>query len=114
MSYLPLVTNAAVTAVGPVAGSAQSTAALAPADYTLHVSAGLTGSRIRLGLEDSPDGTTWTPLHVLDLTGPVSQSDDNQREYRIPGLKTSATSQARVNLYEIVGGVATLNIGFQY
>ena len=113
-NYLVLASRVAVTAPGVVPGSTQPTAVLDPADYTLVFDAQLTAARARVGIEDSPDGTTWTPLYVWTVGGPTTQQDSKLREYRIPGLKTGAGAQVRLNVYEIVGGLATLNIGFQY
>ena len=100
---IPLVNAASISATGPVSGSAQSTASIT-GDYTVWLEVVSMGaSRLRIGIEDSADGTTWTPFQVW-----IEQSanTEHSRSFEAPGLKSNS---ARVNVYEIVGGSAVVN-----
>ena len=107
MQQTALITNAAVTGPGPLAGSTQAIAAAAAADYTLNLDiVNFTGARIRIGIEDSPDGATWCPIAVWIAPGPAESNSRALRSYNVPGLK----GYARVNVYEIAGTGASAQI----
>ena len=102
MQLLTLISNGAVTGLGPVAGSTQAIAAAA-ADYTLNLEIiNLTATRIRVGIEDSPDGIAWSPIAVWIIPGPIPSYSQALRSYAIAGLKANA----RVNVYELTGQIA--------
>ena len=102
MPQATIASNAAVSAAGPLPAVALG----ALSDYTLTLEVvNLTASRIRVGFEDSADGTTWEPLAVWIFAGPASDNTKSLRAYDAPGLKT----HIRVNVYEIVGGTASIN-----
>ncbi len=118
MATIKLASNAAITATGPL--SATPTNAIGSGDYTLTVAGiGIEG-RVRVGIEDSPDGTTWTPLAVWVLTGnnpigDISPTNSSRafRSHTVQGLKTTASAAVRINIYECTGN-CHLNASIDY
>jgi len=108
------LTSSTINAAGPVAGSAQSTAPIGSSDYTVTVEiVGMSGSSLRIGIEDSPDGSAWSPFNVWEIAGSSSQQAFNVRKYNAPGLQTGANAKARVNVYAISGS-AQVNASIGY
>ena len=106
MSALFLASATHVSAVGPLTGVATNEIATG-GDYTLKVAVSQLTGNIRLGIEDSPDGTNWTPLAAFDFTASTSTTNEvdvHDRSYDAPGLVVTGSAQARINVYKLTAG----------
>ena len=101
---ITLATNTSVSGVGPVAGSALSTAGLPAAANTAWLSVANLSGTVRLGIEDSLDGVNFAPLQIIDLAAGATAVQLN-----LQGLAVGGSSQARLNVYRNNSGPFTIN-----
>lgn len=91
-----------VTATGPVSGLSPGTGAPGYASVTVLSC----GAALRIGIEDSADGTAWAPVAVFDFLGPVGEAPPESVTITrsvTPAMCPNMRSQLRVNVYLITG-----------
>ncbi len=107
MGQIVLASSAVVTGTGPVSGSAQSTYLIDTPNYQINlIATDVQATSFRIGLEDTPDGTTWTPLYVWSVAQLI-EANQVLLGYNLPGLKVGSNAgtnaAARLNAYDLEG-----------
>ena len=110
MGQIILASGEAVNSTGPVSGSAQSTSLIDTGNYQItFIATDVFADTFRVGIEDTPDGTNWSPIAVFCVT-PQSDTNLTYQGYQKPGLKVGAGAEARLVVYDITGASPTAKV----
>lgn len=100
-----ILQSGAISATGP--GSAFDTSVIGGAAYTVTVN-GQASNLVRIGVEDSVDGTNFLPFAVWAFAASPGAAQ-HATSYDAPGLATAAGCKARLNVYKLAG-TANFNV----